>query len=193
MTLLEYVARGPHLDRELATRRLQCLLRLTAKLEQVSAGRAVEILSAILVSSGKELSTREQIPSGAPLTLRVTGKSAEPLDDVTFAFMIYRSTDQLLVYNGHVQRRELGTLGALVGEFTLDLHFRANLVRGHYYIALHVVHNPTQESLVPIGQVATLSIQETRSRDGIADVGLSATVSARTAERHADAVKLSRM
>jgi hypothetical protein len=80
-----------------------------------------------------------------------------------------------MVYDGNFQRREL-TDADFLGEFRLDLEFCANLVRGHYYLSWHVYDNPTQTYLLPKRQVATLTVHESRSQGGVADVGLTAAL-----------------
>lgn len=154
---------------------LDAYVRASHKLEHTSEYSSIQIRSVSFVTAESTSGHREVEP-GTPLTLRVEASSLEPLDDVTFGFAIYRSTDQLVVYNGQIDRGELGSANPIVGDFLLNLHFRAHLVRGHYYISLHVLHNPTQTFLVSPRQVATLSIQENRSRSGVADVELSATL-----------------
>jgi hypothetical protein len=138
----------------------------------------VAIVSGTLTSPGEcEITGAHlEVAPGVPLRFRVVAKTMEILDDVTFGFVIYRSTDQLVVYNGNVHRRELGPSDMFRGTFTLDFDFRAHLVRGHYYLSVHVFHNPTQTFFIPPQQLATLAIQEQRSHGGVADVEFSASV-----------------
>jgi hypothetical protein len=155
---------------------LDAYVRTSAKLAQGADDRGVRIRSVSFVAADDAIGPHQDVASGTPLTLRVNAQALEPLDDVTFGLLIYRSTDQLLVYNGHVPRREAGPVSAFAGEFSVDLHFHAHLVRGHYYVTIHVLHNPTQEWLISPRQVATLAVRENRSRAGIADVEFSASV-----------------
>jgi lipopolysaccharide transport system ATP-binding protein len=140
----------------------------------------VAIVSGTLTSPGEREITGAhlEVAPGVPLRFRVVARATEILDDVTFGFVIYRSTDQLVVYNGNVHRRELGPTDMFRGTFTLDFDFRAHLVRGHYYLSVHVFHNPTQTFFIPPQQLATLAIQEQRSHGGVADVEFSASVPA---------------
>jgi len=155
---------------------LDTYVRTTQKLEAPTGGRIVEITSAEFIAGGTPIGAYQEVDSGSQLDLRVSVTSLEPIDDVTFGFLVYRSSDQLLVYNGHIQSRDLGPPDRFMGDFVLDLTFRAHLVRGHYYITLHVLHNPTQDYLVPRRQVATISVHENRSRAGVADVDLKASM-----------------
>jgi ABC-type polysaccharide/polyol phosphate transport system ATPase subunit len=153
---------------------IDAYVRTSTKVDQRDGRGTAEITSVSLIMDDGTPGGSLEIPAGTHVTLRVSIRTVEPFDNVTFGFLIYRSADQLLVYNGHIQRSELGPPEAFVGEFTLDLAFRANVVRGHYYVTLNVFHNPTQVFLIPPFQVATLAVSENRSRAGIADVGLSA-------------------
>ena len=164
-------ASGPTIDV------LDAYVRDSNKLEATVDDGAIELRSIAFVSDGGPATTHRDVAPGAPLRLRVEARSVHPQDDVTFSFQIYRSTDQLLVYNGHVHRPELGSPDDFNGEFHLDLAFRANLVRGHYYISFFILHNPSQAYLVRPRQVGTLAVAETRSRSGVADVDFSATLS----------------
>jgi hypothetical protein len=119
--------------------------------------------------------THVNVTPGTRVRLRVVATSSQPLDDVCFGFVLHRSTDQFMVYDGNFQRHEL-TADDCHGEFRLDLEFSANLVRGHYYLSWHVYDNPTQTYLLPKRQVATLTVHESRSQGGVADVGLTAVL-----------------
>jgi lipopolysaccharide transport system ATP-binding protein len=134
--------------------------------------------AAFMTSNGMRVGTHRDVPPGEALTLRAILTNRDALDDVTFGFIIHRSTDQLVVYDRHIRRSELGGAPLEPGHFSLDLQFKAHLVRGHYYISVHVLDNPTQEFLLPPTQLATLGVTEHQSRSGVADVEFSATLSA---------------
>jgi lipopolysaccharide transport system ATP-binding protein len=110
---------------------------------------------------------------GTELTLHLKGESAVPLDDVSFGFLIHRSTDQLPIFSGAVHRRELAVSASFGPEFSLAFTFRANLLRGHYYVSVHLLDNATQTYLVAPKQVAMLNIIEYRSLSGIVDIDLT--------------------
>jgi lipopolysaccharide transport system ATP-binding protein len=147
-----------------------------------NAGSAIEITSASLATAAETLGTHAEIVPRTALTLRIGARSAQALDDVTFRFTIHRSTDQLMVFEGQIHRRELGSVDEFRGEFSLDLGFRAHLAAGHYYLSLSVFHNATRRFLFDTQQLATLTISGGQSRKGIADLDLAASLRAR-AER----------
>lgn len=140
---------------------------------QVSCvGSLVEVTSAMLVEvDGRP--ARKAVPPGAPLLLRLTFVARESVSDLTFGFIVRRSTDNLVVYDGNVLGKELG-LGCLIPdtEFTIDFAFRAHLTRGQYHLECHVYHNPTQRFLARLCPAGILTVQESRSYAGIADVEL---------------------
>jgi lipopolysaccharide transport system ATP-binding protein len=136
-----------------------------------ASGPTIDVLAA---QDGAE-GTHVNVAPGTRVRLRVAATTSRPLDDVCFGFVLHRSTDQFMVYDGNFQRREL-TDADFLGEFRLDLEFCANLVRGHYYLSWHVYDNPTQTYLLPKRQVATLTVHESRSQGGVADVGLTAAL-----------------
>jgi lipopolysaccharide transport system ATP-binding protein len=144
-------------------------------LEKLDAAEPIELLSVAITSRDGGEGTHVSVTPGARLRLRLVAAASQPLDDVCFGFVLHRSTDQFMAYDGNFQRREL-TEDEFEGEFRLDLEFSANLVRGHYYLSWHVYDNPTQTYIVPKRQVATLTVHESRSQGGVADVGLTAAL-----------------
>jgi lipopolysaccharide transport system ATP-binding protein len=144
-------------------------------LEKLDAAEPIEVLSVALATQDGAEGTHVNVAPGTRVRLRVAATTSRPLDDVCFGFVLHRSTDQFMVYDGNFQRREL-TDADFLGEFRLDLEFCANLVRGHYYLSWHVYDNPTQTYLLPKRQVATLTVHESRSQGGVADVGLTAAL-----------------
>ena len=151
---------------------LEAYVRASQKLQTTDDTGVIEIQSVSLIAGGESSGTHRDVEPGTVLTLRVEATCGEPLGDVIFGFQIYRSTDQLAIYDGNIARAELGEPAAFAGGFIVDLQFRAHLVRGHYYISLHVFDNHTHTYVIRPRQVATLGIREVRSRTGIADVEL---------------------
>jgi lipopolysaccharide transport system ATP-binding protein len=122
------------------------------------------------------------VPPGEELTLRVTYASRIELADYALGFLLTRSNDQLSVYDGNFDWSELGRRVLHAGEtMVVDFNFRANLTRGHYHLACHVQHTPTQRFLGRMRPAANLTVHETRTRDGVADLAVKATVSAESA------------
>jgi lipopolysaccharide transport system ATP-binding protein len=152
------------------------------------AGASIEIVGAQLTDSdGEPITTVEP---GTPLRLTVEYAVREAISEFHFGFVIYRSTDNLIVYDGGIQGPEVGLDAVSPGQrFRLHYDFRANLTRGQYHIECHVFHNPSQRHLCKFSPAACLSIVESRTYAGIADVDLACTpavhahVSAPGAER----------
>jgi homopolymeric O-antigen transport system ATP-binding protein len=157
---------------------LEAYVRDAQKVPQSDDG-VITITSVSLSTPTETLGTHAEILPKTPMTLRIVARSSKPIDDVTFRFMIHRSTDQLMVFDGQVHRRELGSVAEFQGEFTLDFRFRAHLVAGHYYLSMWVFHNPTRQALMGPQQLATLAITESQSRTGIVDVDFSAALETR--------------
>jgi len=139
---------------------------------QASAdGDVIKVISTELLRSP---AAPPEIAAGTTVTFRVTGRSEQPLDDVTFGLFVHRSADQLVVYNGELHRREIGPATAFEGEFCLDMSFIANLARGHYSVSLYAYDNPTREHLIQVRRIATITVSEHTSRGGIAHLEMAA-------------------
>jgi lipopolysaccharide transport system ATP-binding protein len=156
---------------------LEAYVRSSQKAATSPPSSPVTLESGTLNRQADIIGSHGDVRPGASLSLRITGTSHEPLCDVTFGFIINRSTDQLTVYDGNIHLDELVST-PLLGRFTLEFNFKVHLVRGHYYISVHVFDNRRQSFLVPVRQIATLTVTEHRSWQGIADVELSAMLSA---------------
>jgi lipopolysaccharide transport system ATP-binding protein len=115
------------------------------------------------------------VSPGTAMRLRVTLESRIDIGDLTFGFLAYRTTDNLLVYDGNVSADELGIAAVNKGGLlTLDYVFTANLTRGHYKLECHVHHNATQTFLLPHTAVAMFAVEESKTYAGVADLALSA-------------------
>jgi lipopolysaccharide transport system ATP-binding protein len=98
-------------------------------------------------------------------------------DDVTFGFIVHRSTDNLLLYDGNFTNAELGLDGLRKGvPISIDFLFDAHLTRGQYHVLLHVYHNPTQKFLTPNYTVGGFTIVEHRTWSGIVDLAVEPTI-----------------
>jgi hypothetical protein len=130
---------------------------------------AASILSAEFLGGGRSVVSEP----GADVTLRVAYRANRRLTDFHLGFLIYRSTDLLVVYDGNVTDHELGLASVDAGmEFTVDFHFTANLVRGQYHVECHVYNNATQEFLAKLSPAGLIRIEETRTFAGVADIAL---------------------
>ncbi len=116
------------------------------------------------------------VAPGTPLRLTVDYHAREAVSDFHFGFVLYRSTDNLIVYDGNVQGVEVGLASVEAGQrFRLHYDFRAHLTRGQYHLECHVFHNPSQEYLGRLAPAGILSVSEARTYAGIADLELACT------------------
>ncbi len=144
----------------------------TDALHDTGAGTAIEITGATLTDA--EGAPVSSVEPGVPLRLSVEYAAHARLSDFHFGFVIYRSTDNMIVYDGGIGCEEVG-LGTVRDGQTihLDFDFAAHLVRGRYHIQVHVFHNPAQAHLCRYSPAASFGIAESRSYAGVADVGLA--------------------
>jgi lipopolysaccharide transport system ATP-binding protein len=137
-------------------------------------GAVAPVKSELLDDAGRPAS---DVRPGTMLQLRVVYRCVEPVSDYHVAFVAFRSTDGLAVYDGNWTGDELGHAVLPAGsELTVDFRFRANLTRGHYHLASHVFHNPTQRYLATIRPAALFAVDETRTFSGVANLDVSPKV-----------------
>lgn len=109
------------------------------------------------------------VPPGEALVLRTTFEPKTSARDVTFGFLVYRSTDNLLVYDGHFTNAEIGIREITADKpFQVDFRFRANLTRGHYRVVTRIYDNILQRFLAEVCPPATFGVQELQTWAGIA-------------------------
>jgi lipopolysaccharide transport system ATP-binding protein len=142
-------------------------------IEQPAAG-AVEITSAAL--TGFDPRDATTVAAGASLNLRVNYAVRKDASDVTLGFILYRSADQLIVYEGNYLVGDvLGSSDLRAGtEFGVDFGFVANVTRGQYHIECYALHNPTHEYISRLSPAAMVTVMEQRTCRGVADVNLRA-------------------
>ncbi|HEX6534380.1 MAG TPA: ABC transporter ATP-binding protein [Gemmatimonadaceae bacterium] len=135
-------------------------------------GEPVDILGARLTDpEGRPVTS---IPPGAPLRLAVDYLARETTGDFHFGFVLRRSTDNLIVYDGNIAASEVGLDPVRAGgRFRLHFDFRAHLTRGQYHLECHVFHNPSQRYLGRLSPAGVLTVAETRTYAGIADIELA--------------------
>lgn len=143
---------------------------------------AVQIVSADLLDChGRQVGITTP---GAQLTLRVSYEIRKPVGAMTFGLLLHRSTDGLVVYDGSFRASEIGLDFVSEGDsFTVDFVFRANLTRGQYHFDTHVLHDATHQSLSRHCPAAILSVHETRTCGGVADLEVSPALAARRDEQ----------
>jgi hypothetical protein len=120
---------------------------------------------------------------GASLTLRSTFAPTVAASDVTFGLLVYRSTDNLLVYDGHFTNTEIGLPAIVPGQnFDVDFQFRANLTRGHYRVVTRIYDNILQDFLAHVCPPATFAVEELRTWAGVAHMDVRPTARMATGE-----------
>jgi ABC-type polysaccharide/polyol phosphate transport system ATPase subunit len=141
---------------------------------QSTGADVIKVVSTELLRASGASGSEPDIAAGTPVTFRVTGYSQQPLDDVSFGLFVHRSTDQLVVYNGELHRREIGPATAFEGEFCLDMSFVGSSGTRHYSVSLYAYDNPTRQHLIQVRRIATITVSEHRSRSGIAHLEMAA-------------------
>jgi energy-coupling factor transporter ATP-binding protein EcfA2 len=117
--------------------------------------------------------TTSTVVPGTKATVRARYVPQCDADDVTFGFIVHRSTDNLLLYDGNFSTADLGLDGLRQGAaISIDFSFTAHLTRGQYHISLHVYHNPTQRFLAPHYIVGGFTVVEHRTWGGIVDLAV---------------------
>ncbi len=119
----------------------------------------------------------DDVAPGTPMVLQLLVQPRRSVRNVTFSFLVHRSTDLLTVYNGNFNGEELGVAELRANEaVALEFRFNANLIRGLYHVECVVVDTPTQTFLNDVLPLASFSVHESRSFSGIADLSVSAAV-----------------
>jgi lipopolysaccharide transport system ATP-binding protein len=154
-------------------------LRDSAPVQPTGGRSAITLTRGMLRDSeGRELSS---VAPGAQVTIRVSCDVHEPCRDLTLGMIVYRSTDNLIVYEGNVTSDAIGFDGSTPGQQTLDFLFTANLIRGHYHVECYAYQTATHTYLSRLLPAAMFSIASDDVSWGIADLGLRARVVAQTA------------
>jgi lipopolysaccharide transport system ATP-binding protein len=137
------------------------------------SGSSIELGASTLVGSdGEPVSV---VTPGTPLRLRLEGRATAALSDLTVGFIVRRSTDGLIVYDGNLRGSTIGLGDVAAGaEFVVDVAFRSHLTRGQYHVECHVLHNPTQHFLARLAPAAFFTVQEDQTFAGVADLEVSA-------------------
>lgn len=131
----------------------------------------VEVASCQLTDSEGDMP--ERVGPGTALRLRVGLRPLQDLTDFTFYFRVRRSTDQLLVYDGHVACEEADCERLRKDDpVVVDFDFRANLTRGHYFVEVQAFHKISQTFVVRLNPAASFIVDEMRTHAGVADVQL---------------------
>ena len=134
-----------------------------------TAGGDVSVADAQLIdANGSQV---DAVSPGTPLRLQVVLHSRVSTSGLTFGFLVHRSTDNLLVYDGHTSGSTIAVNRLTPGEpVTLEFAFRPHLARGHYKVSCSVFHNGTQHFLLPKTVVGAFAVDERTTYAGIADL-----------------------
>ena len=112
----------------------------------------------------------EPVATGQEVRFSVEFETKAPLNDLGFSFRVFRSTDQLLVYDGQASQAELGLTLESATSFTVDFFFEVNLTRGQYYFEVLAGHAPTQQFLVRLSPAGHLTVAEMQTWGGVANL-----------------------
>ena len=142
---------------------------------EASNNDAIRIVSTTLYDE-RGCPVADAMQPGASLRLHVTFSPTVDARDVTFGFLLFRSTDNLLVYDGHFTNAEIGMASIKAGEpFAIDFRFKANVTRGHYHIATRIYDNILQRFHAIVSPPVVFSVDELQTWDGIAHLDVRPT------------------
>jgi lipopolysaccharide transport system ATP-binding protein len=151
-------------------------LRDSAPVPSAASGTTIELAAGVLRDSeGREISS---VAPGAQVAVRVTCDVHQPCRDLTFGMIVYRSTDNLIVYEGNVTSDAMGFDGSRPGRQFIDYLFTANLIRGHYHVECYALHTPTHTYLSRLSPATMFSVNADETCRGIAELSLRARVAA---------------
>lgn len=153
-----------------------------------SSGPVTVIESSLVDADGRPVSA---VPPGKALSLRITFDVQETIVAPAFGFVAYRSTDNLRTYSASYEGVELGVDTLQPGErHSLTFDFMTNLTRGQYHFEFHILHSATHRYIAKVNPAALLTINETRTNSGVADLALRAraAMDAAPAVQHPSAV-----
>jgi len=115
-------------------------------------------------------------PPSETLTLRVDYQVERPIAELTLGLILYRSTDNLIVYEGTVAGTDIGLDSTQLGRHQVDFAFKTNLTRGHYHVESYVIHTPTHEYISRLSPAAMFAVDEDVTCRGVADIELVASL-----------------
>ncbi len=142
---------------------------VTSATDEVEAADndAVRITSVRLVDLDGSPVNRGVTP-GESLCLRAAFLPGVSAENVTFGLLLYRSTDNLLLYDGHFTNADVGLPRLTVGQpVQVDFAFRANLTRGHYHLVTRIYDNILQRLLAHVCPHVGFVVEELQTWAGI--------------------------
>ncbi len=128
----------------------------------------------------------DAVRPGESLTPEASYLPGVNLQNVTFAFQVYRSTDNLFVHGSHFTGADLGVALEKGREIRIGFRFTANLTSGHYYVLTRVSDNLKQRALNDFSPPAVFAVEGSRTWTGVAHLGV-------VAELHSDPLRRRRV
>ncbi len=117
------------------------------------------------------------VPPGTRLVFRAQCMPEVAVDSVTVEFLVYRSTDNLLVYERRFSNEDLGLRPIAAGEpFDVRLAFDANLTRSHYRVAMRIFDNGRHQFVSQRCPPIIFGIEELQTWDGVAHLAVKPAV-----------------
>lgn len=114
------------------------------------------------------------VSPGMDLVVRIACEVRRPIPDVTLGLILYRSTDNLIVYEGNVVAEAARFDSAQIGPHSIDFAFRANVIKGQYHIEVYALHTPTHKYVSRISPAAMFTVSDDDTCRGVADIRLRA-------------------
>jgi lipopolysaccharide transport system ATP-binding protein len=122
----------------------------------------------------------EVVVPGQALRLRATYEPSRDIQDFVVSFIVKRSTDELLVYDGQFPASELGLAGLAAGQrLVLNFDFVANITRGQYHVDTLLFELASQQYLGWLSPAGLVTVNERRTWGGVADLQVGASVEKR--------------
>jgi lipopolysaccharide transport system ATP-binding protein len=114
---------------------------------------------------------------GQALRLRATYEAFRDVQEFVVSFIVKRSTDELLVYDGQFPASEFGIAGIHAGQrLVLHFDFVANITRGQYHVDTLIFELSSQQFLGWLSPAGLITVDERRTWGGVADLEVGAAI-----------------
>jgi lipopolysaccharide transport system ATP-binding protein len=139
------------------------------------SGNGISVLESVLLGPDSEVVTA--VAPFTPLRLDVELEFAERFDHLTFALVLYRATDGLIVYDGNFSNLDVGISETRPGErIRVSFDHTVPLTRGQYAYEL-IVHDPREAQFrLRAMPIAGIRVDEYKSYAGVADLRVRPSV-----------------
>jgi len=146
---------------------IQAYVESSEKKLEASGNDAVPITAARLLDENGQSGTLSVTP-GTPLVFRVDFMPTVAATNVTFSVLVFRSTDNLLLYDGHFTNADIQLPAIKPGEpFQVDFRLRTNLTRGHYRVMVRLEDNDRREFLAQVCPSGYFGVEELQTWAGM--------------------------